>query len=102
MGTWKVDAVTTPGILRLTLEGRLSVDEMAAFCEAHNRAINEYRGADYKVWCDLSRLQTLDQECVRMIERSTAVRTRTSAGARCWWRAPSSRCSIAAPRSMAA
>jgi len=69
MGTWKVDAVTTPGILRLTLEGRLSVDEMAAFCEAHNRAINEYRGADYKVWCDLSRLQTLDQECVRMIER---------------------------------
>jgi hypothetical protein len=70
MGTWKVDAATRPGVLQLTLAGRMSVDEMAAFCEAHNRAINEYLGADYKVWCDLSRLLTLDQDCVRMFEQA--------------------------------
>lgn len=68
MGTWKVDAISTPGILRLTLDGRLTLDEMTAFVDAHNRAIDGYGGSDYKVWCDITKLLTLSQECARMFE----------------------------------
>jgi hypothetical protein len=68
MGTWNVDATSTPGILRLTLEGRLTVEEMTSFVEVHNRAIDGYNGRDYKVWCDISRLLTLSQECAQLFE----------------------------------
>jgi len=70
MGTWDVDGSSTPGVLRLTLEGRFSVDEMTAFVAAHNRAIDDYRGTDYKVWCDISKLLTLCQECVVLFEKA--------------------------------
>lgn len=70
MGKWQVDATSTPGILRLGLEGRMTVEEMTEFVGAHDRAIDAYGGHDYKVWCDLSKLQTLDQECVRLFERA--------------------------------
>lgn len=70
MGTWNVDTTSTPGILRLTLEGRLTVEEMTAFIEAHNRAIDGYGGSDYKVWCDISRLLTLSQECAHLMEKA--------------------------------
>jgi len=70
MGTWNVDATSTPGILRLTLEGRFTLDEMAAFVEAHNRAIDDYGDSDYKVWCDISKLLTLSQECTQLFERA--------------------------------
>ncbi|HEU4730359.1 MAG TPA: hypothetical protein VFT22_20820 [Kofleriaceae bacterium] len=70
MGTWNVDTSSTPGILRLTLEGRFTVEEMTAFVEAHNRAIDHYAGRDYKVWCDISKLLTLSQECVRLFEKA--------------------------------
>jgi hypothetical protein len=70
MGKWSVDTVTRPGILRLSLEGRMTVEEMTAFVDAHNRAINGYAGADYKVWCDISKLQTLDPDCARLFERA--------------------------------
>ena len=69
MGSWNVDT-STPGLLRLTLEGRLSCEEMSAFVTAHNRAIDAFGASDYKVWCDLSRMLTLDQECVRLFERA--------------------------------
>jgi hypothetical protein len=70
MGTWSVDTATRPGILWLTLEGRLSTAEMAAFVDAHNRAIDDYAGADYKVWCDISRMLTLDLECAQLFEKA--------------------------------
>jgi len=70
MGTWNVDAASTPGILRLTLEGRLAVEEMTAFVETHNRAIDGYGGGDYKVWCDISRLLTLSPECAHLFEKA--------------------------------
>jgi hypothetical protein len=70
MGKWNVDATSTPGILRLTLDGRLTLDEMTAFVDAHNRAIDDYRDRDYKVWCDISKLLTLSQECAHMFERA--------------------------------
>jgi hypothetical protein len=70
MGTWNVDTTSTPGILRLALEGRFSVEEMTAFVEAHNRAIDGFGGSDYKVWCDISKLLTLSQECARLFEKA--------------------------------
>lgn len=70
MGQWNVDATSTPGVLRLTLEGRLTLDEMAAFVAAHNRAIDEYGNRDYKVWCDISSLLTLSQECASQFEQA--------------------------------
>jgi len=70
MGTWNVDATSTPGILRLTLDGRFTLDEMAAFVDAHNRAIDNYRDSDYKVWCDISKLLTLSQDCAHMLEKA--------------------------------
>jgi hypothetical protein len=72
MGKWNVDTVATPGILRLRLEGRMSVEEMTTFVEAHNRAVDGYGTQDYKVWCDISKLQTLEPECTRLFERAKA------------------------------
>jgi hypothetical protein len=70
MGQWNVDATSTPGILRLTLDGRLTLDEMTAFVDAHNRAIDSYGGRDYKVWCDISKLLTLSPECAHVLEKA--------------------------------
>lgn len=70
MATWRVDTSSTPGILRLTLEGRFSVEEMTAFVAAHNEAIDSYGGRDYKVWCDISKLLTLSQDCVAVLEKA--------------------------------
>jgi hypothetical protein len=70
MGTWKIDTTSTPGVLRLTLEGRLTYTEMIGFLEAHNRAVDNYGVDDYKVWCDLSKMLTLGQECVPLFERA--------------------------------
>lgn len=70
MGQWKVDATSTPGVLRLTLEGRLTIDEMTAFVDAHNRAIDGYGDRDYKVWCDISQLLTLSLECAGLFEKA--------------------------------
>jgi hypothetical protein len=59
MGTWSVDAKSEPGILRLKLQGMLTVAEMKAFVEAHNRAIDAYGTQDYKVWCDIAEMLPL-------------------------------------------
>lgn len=47
----------------------MTLDEMTAFVDAHNRAIDGYAGRDYKVWCDISKLQTLDQDCASAFEK---------------------------------
>lgn len=70
MGKWHVDTTSTPGILRLTLDGRLTLDEMTAFVDAHNRAIDSYGSNDYKVWCDISKLLTLSPECAHLFEKA--------------------------------
>ena len=70
MGQWNVDATSTPGVLRLTLSGRLTLDEMTAFVDAHNGAIDGYGDSDYKVWCDISTLLTLSPECAHLFEKA--------------------------------
>ena len=69
---WEVDSRTEPGILRLTLRGRISAPTMTAFVAAHNSAIDGYEGADYKVFCDLRELSPLLPECAELFRRAKA------------------------------
>ena len=62
MRPWEVDT-STPGLLQLTLRGRISRADMVAFVAAHNAAIDGFAGRDYKVLCDLRALQPLSPEC---------------------------------------
>jgi hypothetical protein len=70
MGTWAVDTKSEPGLLRLELEGRLTVEEARAFVEAHNEAIRQYRGRPYQVWVDLTKLVPLSAEAAAVVELS--------------------------------
>jgi hypothetical protein len=70
MGSWKVDAKTEPGLLRLELVGKLTVDEARAYVDAHNRAIDGYAGSDYKVWVDLTGLLPLSADAAAVVEQS--------------------------------
>jgi hypothetical protein len=67
---WSVDARSEPGVLRLKLEGTLTQEDMKAFVEAHNRAIDDFRGRDYKVWCDISEMGPLPPECAALFEQA--------------------------------
>jgi hypothetical protein len=68
MGSWKVDATSEPGVLRLTLIGNISEEEMRAFVLEHNSTIDAYAGADYKVWCDISQMRPLGQAAANLLE----------------------------------
>jgi hypothetical protein len=70
MATWRLDTTSTPGIFRMTLEGRFSLEEMTSFVQAHNQAIDGYGTSDYKVWCDISKLMTLSPECASLLEKA--------------------------------
>lgn len=67
---WTVDTVSEPGILHLTLRGRISGDEMRAFVAAHNAAIDKLERADYKVFCDLRELAPLAPDCAALFEQA--------------------------------
>ena len=64
-----VDYKTTPGIIRLTLSGKLSTDDMKAFLLAHNAAIDAMKGRDYKVFVDMRGLSPLSSEGAELMER---------------------------------
>jgi hypothetical protein len=68
MGRWTVDGTSEPGILRLKLVGQISAAEMTAFVAAHNRAIDEYAGRDYKVFCDISEMDALEPKVGQLFE----------------------------------
>jgi hypothetical protein len=70
MGMWRVDADAEPGILHLKLSGALTLNEVKAFVEAHNRAVDGYRGQDYRVWVDISDLSPLRPEVADVLEES--------------------------------
>lgn len=67
---FKVDVKRKPGILWLRLEGVFAIEEMAAFVSAHNAAIDAFGGKDYKVFCDIRRLQPLSPECAAALEQA--------------------------------
>lgn len=68
MGLWTVDSTGEPGVLRLKLTGQITAAEMAAFVDAHNRAIDDFEGRDYKVWCDISEMDALEPKVAQMFE----------------------------------
>ena len=68
MGKWSVDPKSEDGILRLSLEGAMSLDDMKAFVAAHNEAIKGYKGDDYRVFCDIRHLSPLKPECAEVME----------------------------------
>ena len=70
MGAWSVDSTSVQGILKLKLSGALTETEMQDFVTAHNRAVDEYGGRDYKVWCDISELAPLRPECAAIFEQA--------------------------------
>lgn len=70
MGQWSVDVVSEPGVLRLQMAGRLTPQQVAAFVEAHNHAIDSFAGRDYKVWVDLAKLEPLDPESALLLEQA--------------------------------
>jgi hypothetical protein len=67
---FRVDTTTKRGVLWLVLTGRLDVDEMKAFVTAHNRAIDSFRGSDYRVFCDIRALAPLSPEATTEFERA--------------------------------
>ena len=68
MGRWTVDGTSEPGILRLKLEGTRTVQDLRAFVEAHNRAIDTFDGQDYKVWCEIATMDPLSAEASMVFE----------------------------------
>jgi hypothetical protein len=68
MGEWHVDGTSTPGLLKIRLEGTLSTAEMRAFVDAHNAAIDALKGAEYHVWVDLRKLLPLGPEATELME----------------------------------
>jgi hypothetical protein len=68
MGSWTIDVESEPGVLRTTLAGNITVAEARAWLDAHNRAVDGFRGADYKVWGDLTALAPLTKEAAEVIE----------------------------------
>ena len=69
MGSWSVDNKTEGGVLRMRVAGRMSIEEMREFVAAHKRAVDDFAGADYRVWCDLRDLHPLQPECSALFEQ---------------------------------
>jgi hypothetical protein len=70
MSPFHVDSTTHPGVLLVVVRGSPSIAEMQEFVELHNRAIEEYKGAPYRVMCDLRDLQPLGPEAAAMFAQA--------------------------------
>src|ERR1700722_4154827 len=73
MGAYKVDARTTPGVLRCYLGGSFSDAEMRAFVLEHNAAILSYEKAPYRVFVDLRDLLPLPPSATALMEGAKRV-----------------------------
>lgn len=65
-----VDTSTYPGVLWLRLEGAQKIEDMERFLAAHNKAIDGYAGADYRVLCDIRELAALSPEAAALFEQA--------------------------------
>lgn len=70
MGDWTIDNESIEGLLRFSLRGTFSREEILQFVEAHNRAIDAFMGEPYRVWADLSELYPLGPEATDAMERA--------------------------------
>ncbi|SRR5579883_1797015 len=67
---WSVDISSTPGVLRCVLRGVLDTEEMRAFVDAHNRAVDAMNGRDYKVWVDLREMAPISPEAAELMAQA--------------------------------
>lgn len=67
--TWQVER-ETQGILRLVLGGSVTEAEMTEFLRAHNAAVDDFHGAEYRVMCDIRGLRPLSPGCADLMERA--------------------------------
>jgi hypothetical protein len=72
MANWSVDGHSKPGTLQLRLEGAFTLDEMRAFVVAHNTAIDDFKGAIYRVFCDIHLMSPLSPEAAASFETAKA------------------------------
>jgi hypothetical protein len=70
MTPWKVEPDRARGLLTIRLEGLLSDGDMAAFVEAHDRAIDGFHGREYRVFCDIRGLKPLSPTATELFERA--------------------------------
>lgn len=67
---WGVDGRSTAGILALRLEGQIDDEEMKAFVAAHDRAVDDFGGAPYRIFCDIRGLKPLSPSATSLFERA--------------------------------
>jgi hypothetical protein len=72
MGLFSFDTKARPGVLRMTLRGRFTADEMRRFVEEHNDNVASFKGGDYRVFCDMRELAPLSPECTALLEEAKA------------------------------
>jgi len=70
MGSWSIDTVSEPGVVRIRLVGVLTEREAAEYVTAHNRAIDSMGTGDYKVWVDMTELEPLTQAAGLIVEQA--------------------------------
>jgi hypothetical protein len=70
MGTFSFDSTSEPGILKMTLAGKFTPEEMADFVVEHNRLVDAFGRKDYRVWVDITELAPLSPECADVMERA--------------------------------
>src|SRR4051794_24688448 len=70
MGTWSVNTTSEEGLLKMTFEGKLTLEQIVAAVEAHNRGVDSFGERGYHVWVDLSRMQPLTQDCAAALEKA--------------------------------
>ncbi|HEY2746224.1 MAG TPA: hypothetical protein VGL86_16430 [Polyangia bacterium] len=58
--------MSEPGLLRLTVRGRVNLESMRKFVVAHNATIDAFTGADYKVLCDIRAMQPLSPDVAEL------------------------------------
>jgi len=67
---WKVEPDASRGLLRLRLEGVIGEAEMQAFALAHDRGVDAFAGADYRVFCDIRGLKPLSPGSTELFEKA--------------------------------
>lgn len=67
---WKVERDGARGLLRLRLEGILGDADMHELVTAHDRAVDDFAGAEYRVFCDIRGLKPLSPASTELFERA--------------------------------
>jgi hypothetical protein len=76
MGTWTIDETTTPGIVRVKIDGVISLQEVRELSMSFMAAVDRLQGTPFRVFADLRTLVPLSPEVTHEFE---IVKSRTAA-----------------------